>query len=168
MKNKIELIDIKNIKPYENNPRINDKAVDHVANSIKEFGFKSPIILDKNNVIICGHTRFKAAKKLKLKEVPCVIADDLTEEQVKAYRLADNKTSELSEWDYALLDIEINDLSDINLEDFGFDLSTDFNYDEDLEEDDYTQEEMENELNQVKESKKKTHVCPNCGCEFED
>lgn len=168
MKNEIELIDIKKIKPYENNPRINDDAVDAVAESIKQFGFKSPIILDKNNVIICGHTRFKAAQKLKLKQIPCIIADDLTEEQVKAYRLADNKTSELADWDYALLDIEIGEIKGIDLEDFGFDLDTDFDYDEDLEEEDYSSEEIKKELNQVKESVKKTHVCPSCGCEFED
>lgn len=168
MKNEIELIDIKKIKPYENNPRINDDAVDAVAESIKQFGFKSPIILDKNNVIICGHTRFKAAQKLKLKQIPCIIADDLTEEQVKAYRLADNKTSELADWDYALLDIEIGEITGIDLEDFGFDLDPDFDYDEDLEEEDYSSEEIKKELNQVKESAKKTHVCPSCGCEFED
>ena len=86
------------LKPYEKNPRKNDEAVKYVMESIKEFGFKVPIIIDKNNVIVCGHTRYKASKKLKLDTVPCIIADDLTEEQIKAFRLADNKVSEKGEW----------------------------------------------------------------------
>ena len=86
--------------PYEKNPRKNDDAVKYVAESIQQFGFKVPIVIDTNGVIIAGHTRYKASKKLGLKEVPCIIADDLTEEQIKAYRLADNKVSELSEWVY--------------------------------------------------------------------
>ena len=80
--------------PYKSNPRINDEAVEYVKNSIKEFGFKVPIVIDKNNVIIAGHTRLKASLELGLKEVPCIIADDLSEEQIKAFRLADNKVSE--------------------------------------------------------------------------
>ena len=93
---KIKNLPITELKPYENNPRINDAAVPAVAESIKQFGFKQPIVIDKNNVIVCGHTRYKAAIKLGLKTVPCVIADDLTDEQIKAYRLADNKVSELA------------------------------------------------------------------------
>lgn len=84
--------------PYEKNPRKNDEAIQYVANSIKEFGFKVPIIIDKNNVIVAGHTRYKASKELGLKEVPCIIADDLNDEQIKAFRLADNKVSEMAEW----------------------------------------------------------------------
>ena len=113
------------IKPYEKNPRKNDNAVDEVANSIKEFGFKVPIVIDKDNVIVCGHTRYKASKKLGLEVVPCVIADDLTEEQIKAYRLADNKVSELAEWDIDLLGEELDGIFDIDMSDFGFDLSED-------------------------------------------
>ena len=113
---------IEEITPYENNPRKNDEAVDYVAKSIKEFGFKVPIVIDKNNVIVTGHTRLKAAKRLGLKEVPCIMADDLTEEQIKAFRLADNKVGEIATWDFDLLDIELNDITDINMEDFGFDL----------------------------------------------
>ena len=94
---------IAEVKPYEKNPRKNDQSVDKVANSIKEFGFKVPIVIDKHNVIVCGHTRYKAAKKLGLSVVPCVVADDLTEEQIKAYRLADNKVGEDSLWDMDLL-----------------------------------------------------------------
>ena len=100
------------IRPYENNPRRNDAAVDYVANSIREFGFKVPIVLDADGVIIAGHTRYKAAKKLGMKSVPCVMADDLSPAQVKAYRLADNKVGELAEWDFDLLDIELGDITD--------------------------------------------------------
>lgn len=114
---------IGDIKPYEKNPRKNDGAVDAVANSIQEFGFKVPIVIDKDGVIVCGHTRYKAAKKLGLEKVPCVIADDLTEEQIKAYRLADNKVSELAEWDIDLLGEELDGIFDIDMSDFGFDLS---------------------------------------------
>jgi hypothetical protein len=109
----------KDIKPYEKNPRINDNAVDAVANSIREFGFKQPIVVDKDNVIIAGHTRWKAAKKLKMKEVPVIVASDLTEEQAKAYRLADNKVGERSMWDFDLLDGELLDIS-LDMEQFGF------------------------------------------------
>lgn len=105
--------------PYENNPRINDDAIDVVANSIKEFGFKNPIIIDKDNVIVCGHTRRLAAIKLGLTEVPCIRADDLTEDQIKAFRVADNKTSELSTWDLDKLKIELGDI-ELNMADFGF------------------------------------------------
>ena len=106
--------------PYEKNPRKNEKAVKYVANSIKEFGFKVPIVIDKSNVVICGHTRLKAVKKLGWDKVPCIIADDLTDEQIKAFRLADNKVSEQAEWDFDLLDDEINDILNLDMGDFGF------------------------------------------------
>ena len=108
--------------PYENNPRKNDAAVDLVANSIDEFGFKVPIVVDKDNIIVAGHTRLKAAEKLGLKEVPVIIADDLTEEQVNAFRLADNKTAERSLWDYNRLEIELGNIINIDMSDFGFNL----------------------------------------------
>lgn len=111
---------ITDIKPYKYNPRKNDKAVDAVANSIKEFGFKVPIIIDKNGEIVAGHTRYKASKKLGLEVVPCIIADDLSEEQIKAFRLADNKVGELAEWDDNLLKIELDGILDIDMTDFGF------------------------------------------------
>ena len=114
---------IKDLKPYEKNPRKNDGAVDYVANSIKEFGFKVPIVVDKDNVIVAGHTRYKAAKKLGLKEVPVIVANDLTEEQVKAFRLADNKVGEFADWDIDLLGEELSDILDIDMEDFGFSFS---------------------------------------------
>lgn len=113
---------IAEVKPYEKNPRKNDQSVDKVANSIKEFGFKVPIVIDKHNVIVCGHTRYKAAKKLGLSVVPCVVADDLTEEQIKAYRLADNKVGEDSLWDMDLLTEELGDILELDMSDFGFDL----------------------------------------------
>ncbi len=110
--------------PYANNPRKNDEAVDAVAKSIKEFGFKVPIIIDKNNIIVAGHTRLKAAGKLKMEKVPCILADDLTEEQIKAFRLADNKVGELATWDMERLEAELDELDDMDLDfemsDFGF------------------------------------------------
>ena len=117
-----EMRRISELIPYEKNPRKNDKAVESVANSIKEFGFKVPIVIDKNSVVVCGHTRLKAAKKLELEEVPCVIADDLTDEQIKAFRLADNKSAEIAEWDFDILSEEIDELADIDMTAFGFDL----------------------------------------------
>lgn len=98
----MKIIDVKitSLKEYKNNPRVNDKAVAKVAASIDEFGFKVPIVIDGNNVIICGHTRLKAAKQLGLEVVPCIVADDLTDEQIKAFRLADNKTGEFADWDF--------------------------------------------------------------------
>ena len=119
----IKEIDIKVLKEYSNNPRNNEEAVEPVTNSIKEFGFKVPIIIDKDNVVIAGHTRLKAAKKLKLKTVPCIIADDLNEEQVKAFRLADNKVSEIATWDIDLLNIELDNILNIDMEMFDFNLN---------------------------------------------
>lgn len=118
--NTLENWPIKKVRPYERNPRRNDNAVDAVAASIREFGFRQPIVVDRDGVIIVGHTRLKAAKKLGMKEVPVLVADDLTEEQVKAYRLADNKTADLSEWDEELLGSELFDLSDFDMAQFGF------------------------------------------------
>lgn len=96
------------IIPYENNPRNNENAVEAVANSIKEFGFNQPIAVDKNGIIVVGHTRYKAAEKLGIKEVPVVVLDDLTDEQIKAYRIADNSTNELAEWDFEKLGLELD------------------------------------------------------------
>ena len=132
--------------PYEKNPRKNDEAVKYVMKSIKEFGFKVPIVIDKNNVIVCGHTRYKASKKLKLDTVPCIIADDLTEEQIKAYRLADNKVSEKAEWDFDLLNDELNDIFEFDMTDFGFEFEND--------EEKPTQEVIEDEVPDVPEEPK--------------
>lgn len=123
----IKEIEISSLIEYENNPRNNDGAVDAVAESIKQFGFKVPIVIDRDNVIVAGHTRLKAARKIGLEKVPCIVADDLTPEQIKAFRLADNKTAELAEWDFSSLEKELAELSemdvDFNMEDFGFNLS---------------------------------------------
>jgi hypothetical protein len=120
---KIELWKITDVKPYPNNPRINDDAVDAVAASLREFGFRQPIVVDAEGVIICGHTRYKAALKLGLEKVPVHVAKDLTPEQIKAYRIADNKTAELSDWNYELLPIELEELKacDYDLGLLGFD-----------------------------------------------
>jgi site-specific DNA-methyltransferase (adenine-specific) len=150
--------------PYEKNPRLNDDAVEYVANSIKEFGFKVPIIIDKNNVIVAGHTRLKASKELGLTEVPCIIADDLNEEQIKAFRLVDNKVSEKAKWDFNLLDAELEDILDIDMNDFGFNLE--------LEDEEET-EIIEDEVPEVPEEPKarigdiyqlgKWVICKKCG-----
>ena len=116
----VQEIKLKDIKPYEKNPRKNDDAVPYVAESIKQFGFKVPIVIDKNNIIVAGHTRYKAAKKLGFKSVPCIIADDLTDEQIKAFHLADNKVSEKAEWDFDMLNTELDDIIDFDMELFGF------------------------------------------------
>ena len=121
----IKMVKIEDLKPYENNPRFNDEAVAGVVKSIKEFGFQNPMIIDENNTIICGHTRYKASLELGLTEVPCIIADDLTEEQIKAFRLVDNKVAEKATWNDDLLEIELNDILNINMQDFGFDLLKD-------------------------------------------
>jgi len=119
----VDLRDITSIRPYDKNPRNNDDAVDAVAASLKQFGFRQPIVVDADGVIICGHTRFKAAQKLGLAKVPVHVAKDLSPEQVKAYRIADNKTAELAEWNMDLLPIELKDLkaADFDLSMLGFD-----------------------------------------------
>lgn len=121
----IKYIPINDIKPYKNNPRLNEDAIPYVMNSIKEFGFKNPIILDKNNVIVAGHTRLESAKRLDMEEVPAIYADDLTDEQVKAFRLADHKVAEKSVWDYTKLDEELENILDIDMSMFDFDINTD-------------------------------------------
>lgn len=116
----VKSMSIDDIRPYENNPRDNDDAVDSVANSIKEFGWQQPIVVDKDMVIIVGHTRYKAAKKLGMDKVPVVVASELTPEQVKAYRLADNKVGELADWDMEKLNTELDGIEDIDMSEFGF------------------------------------------------
>jgi len=120
---------ISDLAEYPNNPRVNDEAVEKVKRSIEEFGFKVPMVVDSKGVIIAGHTRLKASKELGLDEVPCIIADDLTEAQAKAFRLADNKTNEFARWDYDMLSKELKDLNmeDFSMSDFGFvDFTIDF------------------------------------------
>lgn len=127
---------INEVIPYEKNPRINDNAVPAVMKSIEEFGFKVPIVIDKNGIIVTGHTRLKAAKKLGMKTVPCIVADDLTPEQIKAFRLADNKVAEAAEWDMELLNEELDGIIDIDMSDFNFGDITDSPSSEDVVEDD--------------------------------
>jgi uncharacterized protein YbaR (Trm112 family) len=155
--NEMELI-LKNIEeliPYENNPRNNDGAVKYVAESIKQFGFKVPMVIDRNNVIVCGHTRYKAAMELGIEEIPCIIADDLTEEQIKAFRLADNKVAEFSKWDIEMLNSELEEL-ELDMGDFGFiDLA-------DLDVDSFFEDAEPKE----KPEEDKEIICPHCGLSF--
>ena len=118
---KIEYLNIRDVIPYENNPRNNDDAVDMVAESIRQFGFKVPIVIDKDNVIVAGHTRLKACEKLGIKKIPCIRADDLSKDKIKAFRLADNKVSEYSTWDIGKLEIELEDIS-FDMDVFGFEI----------------------------------------------
>lgn len=125
--------------PYENNPRENDKAVDAVAASIREFGFNVPIVIDKDDIIVAGHTRLKAAEKLGLEDVPTIKVSDLTDEEVRAFRLADNKTAELAGWDFDLLSEELKGITELNMAAFGFDQSEVEDPNETVE-DDYSEE----------------------------
>ena len=150
-------IPITELKPYPNNPRKNDHAVDAVAASIREFGFKVPLVIDKDGVIVAGHTRYKAAQKLGLKELPCIVADDLTDDQIKAFRLADNKIAELAEWDFELLDLELDDI-ELDMEPFGF---VELNSSLDVSDDDFITG------TEITKSKAKTVTCPHCGEVFE-
>ena len=150
-----EIVPIGEIRPYKNNPRRNDGAVDAVAASIKNFDFNQPIVVDKNGVIIVGHTRYKAAQKLGMTEVPIIRADDLTEEQAKAYRLADNKTAELADWDFAKLDEELAEL-DFDMSEFGFDTDSI----------DFDSEVAPKSESEYVEKEEQLVVCPNCGLSF--
>lgn len=153
---KIVDIEISKLKDYENNPRNNKNAVDAVAESINQFGFKVPIICSSDYVIVAGHTRKKAADKLGLKTAPCIIANDLTEEQIKAFRLIENKTNELATWDFDKLEEELAALSEFNMTDFGFTMP-----EEDVNIDDFFTDA------EPQEKKKKTITCPHCGEEIE-
>ena len=133
---------VRDLIPYEKNPRNNTKAVKYVAKSIENFGFKQPIIIDRDNVVVCGHTRLMATKQLGIEEVPCIVADDLTDEQIKAFRLADNKVSEQAEWDIGLLNEELDDILNVDMGDFGFDI---FSMDDLEEMEGYNSEEDDRE-----------------------
>lgn len=147
---------IEELKEYENNPRHNDAAVDSVAESIKQFGFKVPIVIDTDGVIIAGHTRRKAAEKLGLEVVPCIVADDLTPEKIRAFRLADNKTGELASWDFEKLEEELAALPEIDMSAFGFVMNDDIDIDE-----------FFTEAEEKPEKKPKKIQCPHCGEWFE-
>lgn len=151
----IEERKLADIHPYEKNPRRNDDAVKYLVESIKEFGFKVPIVIDVNGVIVAGHTRYKAAKELGMETVPCIVADDLTDKQIKAFRLADNKVAEKSGWDFAILEEELELLDDFDMEAFGFVDQ------EDVDLSDFFEEA------QHKEKEPKKIQCPHCGEWFE-
>lgn len=155
----IREIDLTCLIEYENNPRNNDGAVEAVAASIRNFGFKVPVVIDKDNVIIAGHTRLKAARRLGMETVPCIVADDLTPEQIKAFRLADNKVGELAGWDFAKLEQELVSLADeFNMREFGFPNPDDVDIDNFF---------MDDEQGEKKEKEPKRIQCPHCGEWFE-
>lgn len=149
---KIETVNIETIIPYARNPRINDEAVSGVAASIKEFGFQQPIVVDGDNAIIAGHTRYKAAQRLGLKKVPVVKADNLTPQQVKAYRILDNKLGEKASWETELLAAELDDLEEFNFSDYEvtFDVLPDTN----------STFEDQGKLDNIEG---KICICPKCG-----
>lgn len=128
---------LEEIRPYENNPRKNEPAVEKVAESLREFGWQQPIVVDADGVIIAGHTRWRAARRLGMQTAPVVVAENLTEEQVRAYRLADNKTNEFASWDIDLLDSELLSIDDIDMELFGFDMTAVADRAAEVQEDDY-------------------------------
>ena len=144
---------LSDLQPYENNPRKNGNAVPYVAESIKRYGFKNPIIIDKDGVIVAGHTRYLASIELGLDKVPCIIADDLTEEQIKEFRLVDNKTSEFAGWDFDMLAEELQEL-DFDAEAFGFDVP-------EVEIDSFFEE------HEPKEKEPEQIQCPHCGLWFD-
>lgn len=144
---------ISDIVPYEKNPRKNDEAVKYVQASIERFGFKVPIVIDADGIIVAGHTRYKAAKQLGMKTVPCIVADDLSAEQVKAFRLADNKVAEKAFWDFELLSDELAEIVEFDMADFGFEPAEEIDWAsvDDLSESTY------------EEPTKEMIVCPHCG-----
>lgn len=152
---------LEDLKPYKKNPRKNNLSVEPLKRSIQKYGFNVPLVIDKNGVIITGHTRYIAAKELGLKNVPCIEKENLSEKQIKEYRIADNKVAELSDWDNALLKIELDELVDLgsDLKDIGFDSKE---LDDLLNFDSYEIEIEE----PVKVSKKKIIECPECGHKF--
>lgn len=153
---KVVMKKIGEIKPYEKNPRNNEASIGYVANSIQKFGFWSPIAIDKDNIIVAGHTRYEAAIRLGLDKVPTVKADDLTDEEVRAYRLVDNKTAELSEWDFDKLKEELSKCDSFQMADFGFSI------------DEIVKENViESGGVEEKEAPEKKIVCPRCGHEVE-
>ena len=151
----IKLVAINELIPYEQNPRINDDAVEYVANSIKEFGWKQPLVVDKNNVIVVGHTRLKAARQLGFDAVPCVYADDLTDDQIRAYRIADNATGAIALWDDELLELELEDI-ELDMGKLGLEFEPTMSDDEIMG---FFEDKDESAVTDKK-------VCPNCGVEL--
>lgn len=153
----IQMVSIDEIKPYANNPRNIEGAIEAVKNSIKEFGMKVPLVIDKDNVIICGHTRYIACQELEYKEIPCIKAEDLNEKQVKAFRLADNKVAEMATWDFDLLEQEL-ELIETDMSMFGFDMNNA----------DTTIATIENTEISIDDFSDETfeYECPECGFRF--
>jgi len=150
-------VDIKDLKPHKRNAKKHsDEQINHIAKSIQDFGFNQPLVIDKNNVVVVGHGRLLAAQKLNMDKVPCVVKDDLTPDKIRAYRLADNKTNE-SPWDFELLELELKDICDIDMSEFGFlemrNIDIDYFF--------YAPE------NTDEESDKKQIQCPHCKMYFE-
>lgn len=150
-------INVDYLVPYENNPRVNDDAAEKLAKVIAEYGWQQPIVTDKNYVIIAGHTRYKAAQILGLKSVPVVIADNLSEEQVKAFRIIDNKVAEFSGWDWEKLARELDSIEGIDMSDFDFNLPEETNIDE----------FWSTPTEETAAKEPKTVTCPHCGEVFE-
>lgn len=167
---KIEQWEIDRLIPYARNPRKNDHAVDKIASAIREFGFKVPIIAKSNGDVVDGHLRLKAAQKLGMDTVPVVIADDLTDAQVKAFRLSVNKMAELAEWDNELLGLELAELEemDFDIELTGFDLGElDGQLGDEIDGDDGLLDESSTKEIDVDEYEMSC-ICPKCGFEFDD
>lgn len=155
---KIEKMPIGELRVYENNPRINDAAVGPLVESIKQFGFNNPILIDENNVIIAGHTRLKAALELEMEELPCIRLEDLTPDEVNAFRLVDNKTAEFADWDLAKLNVELSEIvanmPELDMEKFGF-----FELPE-IDIDDFLKDKQDKP---VQEEEPERIQCPHCG-----
>ena len=162
---KIKNIEIEKVIPYENNPRINQDAVNVVKDSLSKFGFKQPIVIDKNNEIIVGHTRYYAARELNIELVPCLIANDLSEAEIKAYRIMDNKSSEYARWNFGLLTQEMQEIEEISNLDLKYTGFSDREIENMIGNIEVNLEDEENvsrmdELNQIE--------CPSCGHRFSE
>ena len=162
---------IKSLKPYKRNPRKNADAVDYVVNSIKSFGFRVPLVVDSDNCIVAGHTRFEAAKKLGMKTLPVVLADDLNEDQIRAFRLVDNQTQSLSSWDFSMLMTELEDIDEFDMSLYGF--IKDEEDEENESETEYSGKtsnlDMGKELDLGQFDEKELNlVCPCCGFRFSE
>lgn len=157
---KVEYWDVDKITPYENNPRDNDSAVFAIKASIQEFGFVNPIIVDSEKVIIAGHARLKAAYELGIKKVPVVIADHLTAQQAKAYRIIDNSTVAIADWNMELLSLEVDELPDIDFEFYGLDVD----FDDLLDSEEYVP--PENKEDTEEKTTNPCNECPNCGYQW--
>ena len=162
---KIIYKNVEDLKEYENNPRINKSAVEYVIKSIKEFGFRVPIIIDKDNTIVCGHTRYKACKELDIYKIPCILADDLTSEQIKAFRLIDNKSSELAIWDINKLELELKSfkkLDNINVKEFDLISKEDNFFSQDKQQEKFENQEDNEEYNDFVNKFKEKHTSDDC------